>query len=338
MITALLCAVLALGQEAADTEQAPAPEAPFAATQVTASLVLKVGKPVESADEIVDHATELGGWFQSRTQDFVSLRVPVEKTEDLLAFAEELGKVADRSAERTDVTHALVEARGKLESRQELLGKYYEVLKTADPKSIVGVERQIVQAIQQIEQLQGRIRVLEDRSTYARVDIAFRFRDRQAPRRDGSSSFRWLNTLNVADVMHGLMDPWPDWTSRAATPVTPAGFSAWRKTRRFRAASPDGVLYRVRSEKHKPRADLDFWKEAVRERMVAAGYTVVAETDAAGGARIELVSPLGQEDWTYLIQFFDDGNRLVIAEAAGEVSHFEEHRDAIVAAMEKANL
>ena len=119
--------------------------------------------------------------------------------------------------------------------------------------------------------------------------------------------------------------------------MVPKGFSAWRKTGKFRAASPDGVLYRVRSVKHKPKADLAFWKEAVRERMVAAGYKVVSETDAAGGARIELVSPLGQEDWSYLIQFFVAGNRLIIAEAAGEVTAFDGHRDAIVRAMEGTN-
>ncbi len=312
------------------------PEPPVAtATAVTGSLVLQVGKPVEATDALVDQVDALGGWFQARTADHVALRVPLDKHQELLDFAAELGKVAERSAQRVDITQPLTEAKGKLESREALLERYYEVLETADPKSIVGVERQIVQAIEQIEHLKGRIRLLEDQAAYARVDVSFRFRDRKAPSRDGSSSFRWLNTLNVTDVVYGLQRDRADWKSSGARPSAPAGFSAWKKASRFRAASPDGVLFRVRSMKHKPKADLAFWKEAVRERMVAAGYRVVSEEDVPAGARIEVVSPLGQEDWTYVIAFFPAGNKLLIAEAAGEVSAFEARRAEILDALNK---
>ena len=207
------------------------------------------------------------------------------------------------------------------------------MLETADARSVVRVEQQIIQAIVQIEQIKGQIRVLEDQAAYARVTVDFRFRDRAAPRRDGSSSFAWLNSLNITDVVGGLQHTYPNWKTQAVTPITPDGFSSWKRTKSYRAASPNGVLYRVRTVKHKPEADVVFWREAVRERMLAAGYKVVAEEDLPGGGRIELVSPLGQEDWTYLISFYLDGSRLVIAEAAGEVSRLDPRRDAIDAAM-----
>lgn len=314
---------------------APAPAAPQE-TAISARLVLAVTQRDATADAVIAKARELGGWFQSRDDQSVSLRVPVERSEELIAWAEGQGKVLDRSFARQDVSQPLTELRGRLEARRSVLEQYDQVLSSATVNSIVSVQSAILRVIGEIEGFQGRIKLLEDQARYARVDVAFQFLDRSAPARDGSSSFRWLNTLNVQDVMVGMWAERPDWRSGGVTVETPAGFSAWKKTSRARAASADGALYRVRVEQHKPRAELAFWKEAVRERSVAAGYRVVAESDVeAGGvpgASIELLAPIGTEDWTYLITFFPVGGKVVVAEAAAEVTVFDAHRDAILAA------
>lgn len=308
-------------------------------TLVTASLVVAVSQQEAAADAVVGEAVKLGGWFQSRTAQGLSLRVPVAAAETLVNFAEQQGKVLDKSLARTDASAELADLRGRLEARQKLLSEYYKVLETADSDAIVGVEYQIVDQIQQIEGLQGRIRMLEDQAAHARVDVAFQFRDRAAPARDGSSSFQWLNTLNVQDVISSLQTKYPDHRTRGVrVPEPPEGFSAWKKKGRYRAASADDVLFRVRTVKHKPKGELPFWKEAVRVRMVAAGYKLVEEKDlgiaGADGATIELVAPVGTEDWTYLVGFFPAGRKIVVVEAAGEVTSFEARREKILAAIQ----
>lgn len=307
-------------------------------TAISASLVVAVSQKDVAADALVAWSRAHGGWFQERTAEHVSLRVPSELAEDLTAFASEQGKVVDRALSRDDVSRELADARGRLEAREKVLDQYYAVLATAKAGSVVEVERQIVWAIEEIERLKGRIRLLEDQARWARVDVSFQFRDRSAPARDGSSSFRWLNTLNVQDVVYGMRQSRPSWkTKGVSVPEPPAGFSAWRKHGRYRAASPQDVMLRVRTEKHKPKAELAFWKEAVRERMVAAGYTLVAESDIeAGGVKgglVELAAPMGTDDWTYLIAFFPNGGRIVVAEAAGEVATFAEVRDELEASI-----
>lgn len=332
---ALWFALLASGQEGMDDgSTALEQERTSPSTQVAGALVLKVGRPDEAAAALIGRCEELGGWFQVRDDARVSLRVPVGQVDELLAFASELGTVADRSAERTDLTLPLAEIDGSLASRRELLEGYYDVLKTAGLKSIVDVERQVVRAIEDIEELEGRRRLLRDRAAHARVEVSFQFRDRRAPRRDGSSSFAWLNSLNVADMVDGHRRSWVTWRTRGIDPVTPRGFSAWRKRGRYRAVSPDGVLYRARSVRRQARADGEFWQEALRERMTAAGYRVVSQDTLGVAPRIELASPLGQEDWTYVVAFRVDGRRIRVIEAAGEVSRFEARRTAIASAME----
>ncbi len=117
---------------------------------------------------------------------------------------------------------------------------------------------------------------------------------------------------------------------------TPEGFAAFDDWRRFRAVSADGVMYRVRSEENEPEATLDFWKEALRERMTDAGYTFVADQELAAGSPgylLELAAPVGEQDYSYLVAIFVRGDDILIAEASGEVSRFAGRRDAIVAAM-----
>ncbi|TVQ89592.1 MAG: DUF4349 domain-containing protein [Deltaproteobacteria bacterium] len=303
-------------------------------TAVTARFVLQVSEPTQAADPLIAQARDLEGWFQVRTQDRLELRVPVERVDALLSAAASMGRIVDRAVQRTDLTREMVEVEGQLRTRREGLQRYFEVLETADKTSVYAVQARVLRQINLIEELEGRLRVLKHRARYARVDITFRFRDRAAPVPTGDSPFDWLNTLNVQEVREGLRDARPSWKTRGfRLQDAPEGFSTWRRARRFRAASPDGVLLRARGVKHDPRASVAFWREAVRERMLAAGYRVLRDEGVQigrlEGGRLELQAPLGDEDWTYQITFLPLGRRIAILEAAGEVGRFEGRRDAI---------
>ncbi len=306
-----------------------------AETRVMASLVVAVSQKEEAADAAVAEAERLGGWFQARTPDHVSLRVPVDQGEVLVDAVSAQGKVLDRSLSRDDLSQELADLRARLKAREDVLARYNAVLAKASAKSIVSVEQQIMHAIQQIELLKGRIRMLESQAAMAAVDVSFQFRDRQAPVNDGSSSFAWLNSLDVQNVIAALRADVPDWKTKATITPPPPGFSAWKDQRRFRATSPDGILVRVRTEKHEPEADIVFWTEAARERMTAAGYTVMGTEDisasGAPGTLLDLAAPVGTEDWTYLIAFVPAARKILVVEIAGEVATIVPQRHAIVA-------
>lgn len=118
----------------------------------------------------------------------------------------------------------------------------------------------------------------------------------------------------------------------------PSGFARLEQEGPFRALTPDRVIYRVRQAPNEPRADLTFWQKALKQRMTDAGYLFVAEREikASGvpGYLIELAAPFGQEDYSYLIALFVRDDRLVIAEATGEVSRLTKRRPAILSAIE----
>jgi hypothetical protein len=306
---------------------------------VSGSITVKVAQRDEAAAAVIAQARELGGWFSLLQEDHLNLRVPADQVEPLMAFGAGLGVLTDRQIARHDHSQELSQARARLATRTEMLEQYMAVLEQASAKSVVTVEREVTRLVAEIEQLKGRIRYLEDQVGYGTVSVWFEFRDRAAPARDGSSSFAWLNTLNLVDLVGEFQ--WLDTRGKTTTWLRepPEGFAPYKAREAFRAVSPDGVVFRVRAAEHEPEADLAFWKEAMTKRMVEAGYQIHAESgvEASGtpGALLELTAPFGTDDYSYLLAIFPAGKELIIVEAAGEVATFAARRDAVISAIQR---
>lgn len=304
--------------------------------EVQASLSLRVDDRALALDAVVADAQARGGWFNHLSEQAVSLRVPADQVEDFLDATGARGQVIDRSYNATDRAPEIEDAQRRLRARRDVLDQFMAVLETASPKAIVRVEREVTGVVAEIEQLQGRLRVLDDRARFAAISVDFQYRDRRAPVRMGDSSFGWINTLNVADLLDATQ-----YGHRAAPgrvgAAAPDGFAPYKAKGRFQAISPDDCIYRVTSFKNKPVADLAFWSEALRTRMDQAGYHLVAETEVqAGGTTgtlLELGAANGTQDQAYVVALFIDGGRIVVVEATGEAEAFAARRDAVVAAV-----
>lgn len=312
-------------------------QTPDRPTRVQAGLTLRVDDRDAAATAAVAAAEAAGGWFNAYGTNAVSLRVPVAQSDALITTLRGLGDLVERSYQSDDLSAQVVDLESRLAARRAMLGKYLEVLGGASPKAIVAVEREVTQLVSEIEGLEGQLRFLRDRADYAAVSVSFVFRDRQGPRRDGSSSFAWMNSINLADLLYDVQNGQRASPS-ASSPVAPEGFAAFRKAGRFQAASPDGAVYRVRSVRHKPKADLGFWQEALRNRMIGAGYHLLAEqeittADGGKGVLFELGAVNGERDQTYIVALIPDGSKLILVEATGEAEAFKAHREAVLAAV-----
>ncbi|MBI5508052.1 MAG: DUF4349 domain-containing protein [Deltaproteobacteria bacterium] len=165
------------------------------------ALVLKVGNRDQAADAAVALAEKLDGYFVERTDDYVRFKVPVARVKELLHQLEPLGVVIQRNVEAQDLGERMDEQRTRLNSKQEVLQRYFAVLGIAGANAVVEVESQMTQLVQEIEGLKGQLQMCEHQLRLAEVGVSFQFRDRRPPVRDGSSSFEWLNTMNLADLL-----------------------------------------------------------------------------------------------------------------------------------------
>ena len=316
---------------------APIPEG----SAFTATLALRVDDREAALQKAIALTRAHKGWFASLSDDRVSLRVPVGEARALVEELRGQGEVFERSFESQDLRAQRAELESRLKARNTVLGQYMAVLSTASAASVVAVEQEITRVVAEIEGIEGQLRVIDDRAGIARVDVGFVYRDRAAPLRDGTSSFAWLNQMNMADLL-GDLQQGRRASRSGCRPTAPEGFAPFRKPGRFQAVSADDVIYRVRAHKNKPKAELAFWREALRQRMIDAGYRLVGEqkieSDGQEGYLIELAGANGPKDQAYLIGLYVRGGRLITVEATGEANEMAAQRAAVVKAMQQLGL
>jgi hypothetical protein len=115
----------------------------------------------------------------------------------------------------------------------------------------------------------------------------------------------------------------------------PAGFAPWKDNdgRRHRAASPDGVVWEIRSEKHDPVAGLDFWKRALRDRLGGRGYKIVDSVAFSMDGHPAFALEAGQDDQSWLVAIAPLAERIVVVEVEGPLQAYQKRRADILAAL-----
>ena len=122
----------------------------------------------------------------------------------------------------------------------------------------------------------------------------------------------------------------------------PKGFAAIPDRSVFRAVSPEGMTFRVKTVDHDPPMDLEFWSEALENHMVKEGYRLKGSSDpptqtypvnVGDGVLFEWIVPYANSSYTYLTAVFVSKKRIVIAESAAENQVYRSHRDAILASL-----
>jgi hypothetical protein len=168
---------------------------------ILVKVVVKVDDRDRAADSLVQSAGKLDGYFTRKSRDTVVLRLPAVGLKPLLAEVDGLGEVISRELLREDVGTELLQKKAALKAKTETQKQYLEILEKADTEGALYVEGELIHLVAEIETLKGRIRHLQHRIAYAGVEVAFDYRDRSAPLADGSSSFVWLNTMNLNDLL-----------------------------------------------------------------------------------------------------------------------------------------
>jgi hypothetical protein len=95
----------------------------------------------------------------------------------------------------------------------------------------------------------------------------------------------------------------------------------------YRAATAHGVVIAARSERNKPRADVDFWSRAVDVRLRRDGYAKTSEAPVAtdrGLPGVEMRYTREEEGraYDYVVALFVKERRVYLVEAAGDKEDF----------------
>jgi hypothetical protein len=119
----------------------------------------------------------------------------------------------------------------------------------------------------------------------------------------------------------------------------PDGFAELKGRRSYKAISPEGMLYRIRSVKNDPRKELEFWGEALENHLVKEGYRLNGKAQSftngdREGVSYEWVLPYGNESYLYLTALIVTDKTITLAEATAPYSVFIRYRQALLASLD----
>lgn len=107
----------------------------------------------------------------------------------------------------------------------------------------------------------------------------------------------------------------------------PPAFKRYHDTRAFEMITADGVLLKIREEDNYPRADLGFWRDALKGHLDARGYAFKSERcfetqRRLAGCTLDFVVPRGAEDWVMSETLFVEGDTVFLVEVAGPFERY----------------
>lgn len=175
----------AAGSPEAYSQSAPAPTAPEMERKIiqNANLDLEVEDVAQAMDRINAICIENGGYIvnshlsrnDQRFSARLSIKVPQEKLHDIIASISQLGEVTYKVISTQDVTEEYYDADARLKvmkaKEERLLGLMSQAGNIND---IISIENELGKTRAEIEVLAGRLKYLDNATTYSLIEIELR--------------------------------------------------------------------------------------------------------------------------------------------------------------------
>ena len=151
----------------------------------TASLTLGTQDFEQDLEQLQAYCKDSGGWvsYVSQSGDAdkanrrasLTLRIPVEKLDELLAGAEGYGRVISRTETAEDVTESYQDTAARLATQQAKMERLQALMSdTASLSDLLELESAIADTQYTIDSLQSRLNSTDSQVNYATVDVSLR--------------------------------------------------------------------------------------------------------------------------------------------------------------------
>jgi hypothetical protein len=161
--------------------------------QITAKLA--VADVIKAGDFFCEYCEKAGGYYITKSDNGVSIRLPVAYNEKIESLLAENSILLEYSVNSVDIGSDYLTAVKQLNAREKLLLQYNNLAASADFSSTLSLERELMSVLREIESLKGRINKMENDYKFIKLDILF-FSDNNKPPVKRISSFEWINSID----------------------------------------------------------------------------------------------------------------------------------------------
>jgi hypothetical protein len=164
---------------AAGARQPAAPKSvadvPHSAAMIiyTAALAMAVFQVTEAMGAVERIGRDVDGYLAVRGDNAITIRVPRDRFDEAIARVEKLGDVVHRDIKAQDVTDQVVDLQARLKNAQAMRDQLLELLRRATVKEALEIETQLGRITEQIEVMEGKLKVLRDQIAYSTITVQF---------------------------------------------------------------------------------------------------------------------------------------------------------------------
>lgn len=187
-----------------------APQAPLAAREKprdtalllrSARLTLAVYEVDKRMDMAAAVASELGGYLALRSERELTVRVPRERFDQAIERLTKLGDVLHRSVVAEDVTDQYVDLELRLRNAQAVRARLEKLLEQATVRDAVEIHKELAKVTDEIERLEGKLKLLRDRVSYSTIALRFEAVEAQRVRAQALLPFPWMRTMGLKPLL-----------------------------------------------------------------------------------------------------------------------------------------
>jgi hypothetical protein len=116
----------------------------------------------------------------------------------------------------------------------------------------------------------------------------------------------------------------------------PEGFAeVLKRSNTYKAVSPEGMSFKIRTVKNYPQMKLDFWSDTLKNHLQKEGYMLITDGEALtatnlNGKFYEWGVPYAEKSFVYLTALFIRDKQIIIAEAGAEYSIYASYKTSIL--------
>ena len=219
----------AVSKESGGLNQAPADSESTRQEVVSGSIYVTADDPVEAANKTVDKVETLAGRIDNRTEQpgtpnararaSLTVRVPADKTDELIAALHEYGKVTSVSINRSDVTMQVQDLDARINALQTSVDRLRALITTAgNLEDLLRAEDSLSSRQADLDSLLAQKRYLDDQVDLSTLSIEYTTEDVTPPNPDPEPESFWdgivsgwnsvLDAIGAIVLFIGKAIPW----------------------------------------------------------------------------------------------------------------------------------
>jgi hypothetical protein len=220
---------------------------------------------------IEQRANAEGGHLQEVDGGSITIRIPANRFEAVIAFLERVGEVTARHIKANDVTDELRDLNIRLDNAQHVRERIEALInKTEKIEETIKLEAELERVTQIIELIKGKLLSMQDQIAFSTIRIDL---NSVRPQIEPAAAlpFAWVKELGdgaVAGVSQPKANADRFWHKNERFTLPPGFIRYYEADRVTEAMSAQEVVIKVRREDNYEGGDLRFWSELVRRAIV----------------------------------------------------------------------